>query len=105
MTPTSTSWTATSATAPAPLSCPLRTDRRPQHDLPPESPTVEFWFNTVGFVLLGAGALWIVVALVRREMRIRRRLDAIRNEPSAVREWRTARAPEPRHTSTDRRSA
>jgi membrane protein implicated in regulation of membrane protease activity len=69
------------------------------------SPTVEFWFNAVGFVLLGAGALWIVVALVRREMRIRRRLDAIRNEPSAVREWRTARAPEPRHTSTDRRSA
>jgi len=43
-------------------------------------PTVEFWFNTAGLVLLGAGALWIVLALVRRELRIRRRLAAIRAE-------------------------
>jgi ABC-type nickel/cobalt efflux system permease component RcnA len=48
-------------------------------------PVVEFWFTAVGLVLLGAGALWIVVALVRRELRIRRRLAAIRAEaPPAV---------------------
>lgn len=47
-------------------------------------PTVEFWFNAVGVVLLGVGALWIVVALVRRELRIRRRLAAIRAEAPPV---------------------
>jgi hypothetical protein len=57
-------------------------------------PAVETWFNTAVFVGLGAGALWIVVALARRELRIRRRLAAIRNEPVPsrhvdTRHWRT----------------
>jgi len=47
-------------------------------------PVVEFWFNAVGVVLLGAGALWIVVALFRRELRIRRRLAAIRAQAPPV---------------------
>ncbi|MEU7811477.1 hypothetical protein [Pseudonocardia sp. NPDC049154] len=59
------------------------------------SPTVEFWFNTVAFGLLGTGALWAVVALIRRELRIRRRLAAVRNEPAPprhtdTRHWRTS---------------
>jgi ABC-type nickel/cobalt efflux system permease component RcnA len=49
------------------------------------NPTVEFWFNTVAFGLLGAGALWLMAALIHRELRIRRRLAAIRNEPAPTR--------------------
>ncbi|GAA4542003.1 hypothetical protein [Pseudonocardia xishanensis] len=64
-------------------------------------PAFEAWFNSAVFVGLGAGALWIVIALVRRELRIRRRLDAIRNEPTPARHIDTRHW----HTTTDRRDA
>jgi hypothetical protein len=64
-------------------------------------PAFEAWFNTAVFVALGAGALWIVVALARRELRIRRRLAAIRNEPVPSRHVDTRHWP----TTTERRDA
>ncbi len=58
-------------------------------------PTAAFWGNTFLTAVLVLGAVWVVVALIRRELRIRRRLDAIRNEPvptrhTDTRHWRTS---------------
>lgn len=56
------------------------------------NPTVEVWFNAVA---IGGPVVLLVVGLVRRELRIRRRLDAIRNTPAPIRHtdtrhWRTS---------------
>ncbi|MCE0765386.1 hypothetical protein LWC35_21130 [Pseudonocardia kujensis] len=62
-------------------------------------PTAAFWGNTFLTVVLALGGLWVVVALVRRELRIRRRLTAIRNEPALTRHtrhWRTSHPTERR---------
>lgn len=66
-------------------------------------PAAAFWGNTFLTTVFVLGGLWVVVALVRRELRIRRRLDAIRNEPAPTRHtdtrhWRTSHP-------TDRRDA
>ncbi|MFC5949767.1 hypothetical protein ACFQH9_15945 [Pseudonocardia lutea] len=68
------------------------------------SPTAAFWGNTFLTAVLIAGGLWVVVALVRRELRIRRRLDAIRNDPAQVRHWRDPHL-DPHGETTDRRAA
>ncbi|MFR9804931.1 hypothetical protein ACL02T_21985 [Pseudonocardia sp. RS010] len=68
------------------------------------SPTAAFWGNAFLAAVLAAGGLWVVVALVRRERRIRRRLDAISNQPGQVRHWRDPR-PDPHGETTDTRAA